>query len=232
MTTSGTYDFRLSLDELLDEAEERIGGDPSTGADAKSGMRSLNLLFTDLTNRGVLLYQLEQVLVTTSPSVISYTLASITEDVVYANYRVSTSAGYQDYAMTRLAFGEYGNIVTKTQPGRPTQFYVDRQRDAPAVYLYPVPTSITSGYFMPWRIRQSQDAGYLSNDPDAPRRMWPTLVSGLAYYLGQKRLMGKEGDLARLAYLKSEFESDLSKALEADRERVPLLLRPRFRGRR
>lgn len=232
MATSGTYTFQLEIADAIDEAIERIGGEPSPGSEAKNSLRTLNLLFTDWNNRGVMLYELEQVDVTTTSSVITYTMSSTTEDVVYAVYRTSTSTGFLDYNLTRLGYGEYAAIVNKTQSGRPTQFFLDRQRDAPVVYLYPVPTSATLGYFRPWRIRQMEDAGGLSNTPDAPRRMWPALVSGLAYYLGQKRLMGKEGDLARLAYLKGEYEADLQKGMEADRERTSLLLRPRFMSRR
>lgn len=232
MATSGTYTFQLEIADAIDEAIERIGGDPSPGGEAQSSLRTLNLLFTDWNNRGVMLYELEQVNITTTSSVANYTLTSTTEDVVQAVYRTSTSTGYTDYAMTRLGYGEYQNISNKAMTGRPTQYFIDRQRDAPVVYLYPVPTTATAGYFRPWRIRQMEDAGGLANTPDAPRRMWPALVSGLAYYLGQKRLMGKEGDLQRLAYLKAQYEEDLMHGMEADRERASLLLRPRFRGRR
>jgi len=58
MTTSGTTTFNLDVDELIQEAYERIGIDGSrSGYHLKSARRSLNLLLSDWDNRGVHLWK-------------------------------------------------------------------------------------------------------------------------------------------------------------------------------
>ena len=48
-TTSGTYTFdkNFSIDEIIEEAYERIGLYPNAGFDMKSARRSLNILFQE-----------------------------------------------------------------------------------------------------------------------------------------------------------------------------------------
>ena len=51
MTTSGTTSFNLDIDELFQEAYERIGIDGSrSGYHLRSARRSLNLLLSDPKN--------------------------------------------------------------------------------------------------------------------------------------------------------------------------------------
>ena len=54
-TTSGTYTFdkNFSIDEIIEEAYERIGLYPNAGFDMKSARRSLNILFQEWANRGL-----------------------------------------------------------------------------------------------------------------------------------------------------------------------------------
>jgi hypothetical protein len=46
-TTSGTYIFdkNFSIDEIIEEAYERIGLQANSGYDIKAGRRSLNIMF-------------------------------------------------------------------------------------------------------------------------------------------------------------------------------------------
>jgi hypothetical protein len=54
-TTSGTYIFdkTLSIDEVIQEAYERIGLEPMSGNNMKTARRSLNILFSEWGNRGL-----------------------------------------------------------------------------------------------------------------------------------------------------------------------------------
>jgi len=47
MATSGTTDFNLNIDEVIEESFERIGKQVRTGYDLKSARRSLNLLLSE-----------------------------------------------------------------------------------------------------------------------------------------------------------------------------------------
>lgn len=222
MTTSGTYNFSLPLDELLEQATLRIGGEPTLGTEARVSRRALDLLFTDLANRGILLHTLTKVEVTLTSAVATVTCSSDTLDVLDMVVRRSGT----DVPVVRIGYGEYLDIPRKTQKGRPTTYYVDRQRDAPQIYLWPTPENSTD-IMIYWKMRFVQDAGALSNTPDFPRRFWPALVAGLAYYLALNR--GMQFPLERLAMVKAEYEEQLLHATEEDRERASLRIVPRYR---
>ena len=54
-TTSGTYTFEktFAIDEIIEEAYERIGFQTNSGYDIKTARRSLNILFQEWANRGL-----------------------------------------------------------------------------------------------------------------------------------------------------------------------------------
>ena len=53
MATSGTVDFNLSIEEVIEDAYERCGGQARAGYDLKSARRSLNILLSEWGNRGL-----------------------------------------------------------------------------------------------------------------------------------------------------------------------------------
>jgi len=222
MATSGTTNFSLPLDELLEQASLRVGGEPTLGTEARVSRRALDLLFTDLQNRGILLHTLEQVLVTLTSAVATISCSTDTLDVLDAVVRRNNT----DLMMVRMGYGEYLDIPRKEQQGRPTQYFVNRQREYPLIYVWPAPQNSTD-ILVYWKMRLVQDAGKLSNDPDMPRRFFPALVAGLAYYLALNR--GMQFPTDRLGILKAEDEEQLQHATEEDRERAPLRIVPRYR---
>lgn len=221
MATSGTNNFSLSIDDLLDEAMLRLGGEAVLGNEAKTALRTLDLLFADLQNRGILLYKLEQTSVALTSATTSYTLASATIDVLDAALRRDGI----DTKLQRLSFMEYLGIPDKDQVGRPSQYYIDRQRAAPILYAWPL-TGEGDDSLQVWSVLKVEDAGALTNDPDAPRRFWPALVSGMAYYMAMKR---PSIPLERVQVLKAMYEEELERAMEEDRERVSMRLVPKLR---
>ena len=57
MATSGTTNFNLNIDDIIQEAYERCGARTNSGNDLKSARRSLNILFSEWGNRGVHLWK-------------------------------------------------------------------------------------------------------------------------------------------------------------------------------
>ena len=53
MATSGTVSFNLSIEEIIEDAYERCGGQARAGYDLKSARRSLNILLSEWGNRGL-----------------------------------------------------------------------------------------------------------------------------------------------------------------------------------
>ena len=53
MATSNTVSFDLSIEEIIEDAFERCGGQGRSGYDLKSARRSLNILLAEWGNRGL-----------------------------------------------------------------------------------------------------------------------------------------------------------------------------------
>ena len=81
MSTSGTYNFSMDIDEVIQEALEMIGGEQTLDNDPKSARRSINLLLQDWQNRGILLWSTNTTVVDVSTSVTAYSLSSNMGDV-------------------------------------------------------------------------------------------------------------------------------------------------------
>ena len=211
MSTSGSTSFAPEIGDLIDEAASRAGVSMRSGYDYQSAARSLNLLLTDMANRGLNLISIDQGTVSLSVGVAQYDLPSDTVDVIALVIR---SAQGQDFTVERVGVGTWANIPQKAQRGRPQQCWIERLRDAPRVNLWPAPDRAETLVY--WRMRRLQDAGAPHNTPDLPFRFWPALTAGLAYYLALK---APGGSLDRIAFLRGEFESALSLAHLEDRGR-------------
>ena len=70
MARSGTYNFNLDIDEVIQEATEMIGGEETLGHTPQSARRSINLMLNDWQNRGVLLWSTFTTAVTVASSTI------------------------------------------------------------------------------------------------------------------------------------------------------------------
>lgn len=222
MTTSGTRSWTLTVDDVVREATERLGGEPVLGNELVSARRSLNLLITNLINAGVLTFTLNNIFVTCSVSQVSYDLPTSTVDVL--NLVVRNSAG-TDLEATRITFADYLRIPNKTQSGRPVQFMVDRRVDNPVVYLWLVPDQAYVLNILAERRIEDITAG--NQDIGLPWRFMDVLASGLAYYLSLKRI-GIPGD--RMLAIKQQFDDALRVARREDRDRAPFQVSPRLRG--
>ena len=72
------------------------------------------------------------------------------------------------------------------------------------------PSSSTNKFLNFYYIKRIQDSGVYSNNPDAPYRFLPCMVSGLAFYLSQKVAPD------RTQALKLYYEDELNRALTED----------------
>jgi hypothetical protein len=96
---------------------------------------------------------------------------------------------------------------------------VDRQI-TPTISLYLAPDNITYQFLKYYYIQRIQDAGSYTNDADLPYRFIPCMVSGLAYYLAQKR------SPERIDLLKMAYEDEFKRALDEDGQRTSLYISP------
>jgi len=222
MAVSGTYDFNLDIDEVIQEASEMIGGEDTLGHEPASARRSINLMLKDWQNRGVLLWSTSVSSVTVSASTATYSLSSSTID----SLEVVLNRDSTDIQLQRVTPEEYLLIPNKTQTGRPTQYSIRRERDNPVMSVWPLPDNSTDILKMEI-ISELQDVNKSAiQNADLPKRFLPCLTCGLAYYMSMKRPGVPEN---RIMMLKANYEELLMRAMEEDRERASMFIRPRLR---
>ena len=213
MALSDQATFALTVNDVIQEAYDRIGGDPILGYDVRSARRSLNIMFSDWANRGYNQWTVEEKDLTIVKSTISYDLPADTIDIINANIKESTGLYY---AMSRLGLNDYSAIQNKATESRPTQFYLQRT-STPKIYLYPAPDD-SSDVVNYWRIRRIMDVTASTVDgveqnTDVPSRAIECMCSGLTFFLSQKR---PNIDINRRAELKLDYESAFERLIAGD----------------
>lgn len=220
MATSGTFNFNMDIDEVIQEAMEMIGGEQTLGHEPKSARRSINLLLQDWQNRGVMLWTANTSSVTVVTSVTTFALASSTIDVLEAVVNRDNT----DTQLERISMQEYLKIPSKGQTGRPTQYAVRHERANPVVHLWPIPENSTDVVKLEL-VRYMEDVDKsATQNADISRRFLPCLTAGLAYHMSMKR---PGVDAGRIQMIKLEYEERLARAMEEDRERVSIFIKPR-----
>lgn len=217
MATSGTTDFNLKIDELVEEAFERCGMEMTTGHHLKTARRSLNLMFLDWANRGLNLWTIEEETYSLSQGDTEITLDEDTVDVLTAVIRDNSQSPAIDITIDRISRAAYLDLPDKLTEARPAQYYVQRTI-SPKVFFYPTPDQ--SYEFKYYRIRRIQDAGDYTNTADVNFRFLPCLVAGLAYYVSLK--FAPE----RTAGLKQIYEEEFARAAAEDRDRASFYVVP------
>jgi hypothetical protein len=222
MAVSGTYNFNLDIDEVIQEAMEMIGGEDTLGHEPASARRSINIMLKDWQNRGILLWSTSVSSVTVVASTAAYNLSSSTIDALEVVLNRDTT----DLQLTRITSEEYLLIPTKTQTGRPSQYSIRRGRDNPVLSLWPLPNNSTDILKIEV-VSELQDVNKSAEqNADLPKRFFPCLTAGLSYYMSMKRA-GVSTE--RITMLKTNYEETLARAMEEDRERASMFIRPRLR---
>ena len=137
MATSGTTNFDLNIDDVIEESFERIGKQTRTGYDLKSARRSLNLLLSEWGNRGVHLWKVTNHTQNLVATTTTYTAPSNCSDVLEAVFR----NGSTDTTMTKISRSEYQAIPNKSSTGTPSQYYVRRNLSNVEINLYLTPNT-------------------------------------------------------------------------------------------
>jgi hypothetical protein len=229
-TTSGTttFDKTFSIDEIIEEAFERLGIQNITGYQLKTSRRSLNILLQEWGNRGIHYWEIADLNIdliegqsdydffrssgdgtsaTSTPSGV-YGISDVLEAQLRSNRTQTTQS---DSPMTKVDRSTYAGFSNKLSKGTPNQYWVERFIDKVRIHVYPTPDSTNASKDMHiYYIKRIQDAGAYTNATDVPFRFVPCMVSGLAYYLSMKyapQLM--QG-------MKLVYEDELQRALAED----------------
>jgi hypothetical protein len=222
-TTSGTvvFDKNFSIDEIIDEAYERIGMKGVAGNQLRSARRSLNIMFQEWANRGLHYWEVANNSITLVDGQATYTMYRSTadgtsdatavygvDDVLEAVYRNSSSV---DFPLTKINRSTYQALSNKTSEGTPTQYFVQRFIDKVTITLYLTPGSTEAGNTINYYyVKRIQDVGDYTNATDVPYRFVPCMVSGLTFYLSQKYAPQRTQEFKLL------YEDELNRALQED----------------
>ena len=219
MVVSGTTTFNLDTLDIIEEAYERAGLESRSGYDVRTAVRSLNLMFQEWASNGFNLWTVEERVLPLVQGTKTYTLGTDITSIVDHVIRLPTGVGttnQTDYNITRISVSTYARRTVKNVESRPTEIYIDRQRDAPTVTLWPVPDG--TGYSLVyWVLRRINDVGANTNNMDVPFRFLPAVVAGLAYQIALKR---PEVPIDRVNKLEQLAEKAYDKAAEEDREKA------------
>ena len=101
-TTSGSYVFdkNLSIDEIIEDAYERIGIQGTSGYQLKTAKRSLNILFSEWGNRGLQFWEVKNQNVTLVDGQSVYTFFRSPADGASDGINTTLSAGINATAVT------------------------------------------------------------------------------------------------------------------------------------
>lgn len=249
MATSSTTTFESTfyIDEIFEEAYERIGLRDITGYHLTSARRSLNIMLQEWANRGLHYWELKETNIDLIENQAEYHFfrsaaddtadsnrAQATtnqiestifgmDDVLEATFRTNrTQSSQQDVALTKISRSDYSALANKLQVGTPVQYYVQRFIDRVTVTVYPVPNSSAASSDMHlYYVKRIDDVGDYSNAGDVPYRFVPCMVSGLAYYLAQKY----SPELVQQNKLL--YEDELNRALTEDGSSTSTYITPR-----
>ena len=233
-TTSGTvtFDKTFAIDEIIEEAYERIGMQGTSGYQLKTARRSLNILFQEWGNRGIHFWEVGDTNIDFVEGQATYTFyratgdgtSSVTaggttgtstyglSDILECTYRQNyNTTSESDSSMTKIDRSTYSALANKLSKGTPNQFWVQRFIDKTTVTFYPTPNSTAaSNYAHIYFVKRIQDAGDYTNATDVPYRFVPCMSSGLAFYLSQKYNPEMTQNLKLL------YEDELARALSED----------------
>ena len=241
MATSETNNFEASfaLDEVFQEAYDRVGVKEMSGYHLTSARRSLNIMLQEWANRGLHYWEIGETSIDLVEGQAEYKFFRSTadgtsattlptnglygfEDILEATFRTDrTSTTQSDSAMNKINRSIYSALANKLSKGTPNQYYVRKFSDHVSVTFYPTPDSTSAAqnahiYF----VKRIQDAGVYTNTVDVPYRFVPCMVSGLAYYLSQKY------NPQIITTTKALYEEELLRALVEDGSSTSTFLTP------
>tara|TARA_R100001440_G_scaffold2194_1_gene6594 strand:+ start:802 stop:1551 length:750 start_codon:yes stop_codon:yes gene_type:complete len=229
-TTSGTttFDKTFSIDEIIEEAYDRIGVLDYSGFKLKTARRSLNIMLQEWGNRGIHYWEIDELDLDLVEGQAEYkffrdssdgTSATSTpngvygiSDVLEAQLRSNRTATDQsDSPMTKVDRSTYAAFSNKLSKGTPNQYWVQRFIDHVSISIYPTPDSTNASKDMHfYYIKRIQDIGNYTNATDMPFRFIPCMVSGLAYYLSMKYAP------QLVQGMKLVYEDEFQRALQED----------------
>ena len=178
MAVSGTVKFDPAIDDIIEEAFERCGVQSRSGYDLFTIRRSLNILFSEWGNRGLIQWKINHANIdliadqnyydfawnaeaatasgkTNAKSVDDLASPSPAflynvDDVLNVSYRnvASSTSNPTDTTMTKIDQSAFAALANKKSTGNPSQFFIQRFRLYTRVWVYLTPGSTQASNYL------------------------------------------------------------------------------------
>ena len=191
--------------ESIEEAFERCGLESRSGYDMRTARRSINLMLQEWANKGLNMFTYSEETQLLTYGVGSYFLGADIVDVIEQVVQLppyGTSPTISRLNVTRVSISTQATRTNPTVTGRPTEVYYHRGTDGITANVWPLPGDGGPYTLVYHVLRRIEDAGAFTNTGDFPFRFLPVFVSGLAYYIAQKK---RRDDPDLVQTLKAEY---------------------------
>lgn len=134
----------------------------------------------------------------------------------------------QEIPLGQLNRDSYVNQSNKVFPGRPSNYYFQRDLPEPVVYLWPAPFSAAEqAQLVLWRHRQIMDTENLQQEVEVPQRWLEAIVNGLAAKVAAET---PAVDASLLPILEQRAAVSVQRAWDGDNDGSPIQINPGIRA--
>ena len=134
----------------------------------------------------------------------------------------------QEIPLGQLNRDSYVNQSNKVFPGRPSNYYFQRDLPEPVVYLWPAPFSAAEqAQLVLWRHRQIMDTENLQQEVEVPQRWLEAIVNGLAAKVAAETAAV---DATLLPILEQRSVISMQRAWDGDNDGSPIQINPGIRA--
>ncbi|WP_299477000.1 hypothetical protein [uncultured Paracoccus sp.] len=210
MATSGAITSTMTAGQVVTRALRICAvlgrGETAEAEDMQDGVVSLNLMLKSWQATGPNLWRETDGSVTLTNATATYTLSPRPIEVLSCRYR---NASGTDMPMEQLTDDEYQEIPLKTSAGIPTTFYVNKQRDATTITVWPVLATVTTETLRYSYQRVIEDVTAQSQHIDVPQEALDLVIYGLASrFLDEFGITGERARriVDRYMALKQQFD--------------------------
>lgn len=156
--------------------------------------------------------------------------------IAYQYFRVTADSGTLDFEFIELGnlpqeipLGQlnrdgYVNQSNKVFPGRPSNYYFQRDLPKPVVNLWPAPfLAAEQAQLVLWRHRQIMDTNSLTSDVEVPQRWLEAIINGLAARMASET---PQVDVNLIPTLEQRALISIQRAWDGDNDGSPIQINP------
>jgi hypothetical protein len=176
--------------------------------------------------------------VTASAGEITWT--DISGALAYAYFRIVATTGTLNYSaitlgnlpqqipLGQLNRDSYVNQSNLQFPGRPSNYYFQRDLPEPVVNLWPAPFSAAEqAQLILWRHRQIMDTENLQQEVEVPQRWLQAIIDGLASKVAAET---PQVDMNLMPLLEQRAAMSMQRAWDGDNDGSPIQINPGIRA--